>query len=245
MIIGSEIIFRENLSSTNSFAASLVREESVREGTIIRTNFQTAGRGQLKNTWESEDGMNLLISLILFPDMINPSDQFIISKIISLGITDFLDRYTANISIKWPNDIYVNNDKIAGILIETSIIRDEIENVIAGIGLNINQRIFIGSAPNPISLANATGRTYNLDKCLKELLVCIDKRYKQLLQDNRGIIDNDYLGKLYRFGTWSQYRDSGGSFEGRINSISVTGQLQIADRKGRICSYGFKEVDFL
>jgi BirA family biotin operon repressor/biotin-[acetyl-CoA-carboxylase] ligase len=153
MLIGIKYIFRENLSSSNSYAAKLLKNDKVQEGTIIYTNYQTEGRGQKGNTWESEDGKNLLISLILYPSMIKPSDQFIISKIISLGIGDFLRQHTDNVSVNWPNDIYVNNDKIAGILIEISIIRDEIENVIAGIGLNLNQKIFKSDSPNPVSLA--------------------------------------------------------------------------------------------
>jgi BirA family transcriptional regulator, biotin operon repressor / biotin---[acetyl-CoA-carboxylase] ligase len=245
MIIGSNIIFRENLSSSNSYAATHLKKSSLQEGTIIRTNFQTAGRGQTGNTWESEDGKNLLISLILYPFMIKPSDQFIISKMISLGICDYLRQHTASISIKWPNDIYVNNDKIAGILIEATIIRNEIEYIIAGIGLNINQKIFRSGAPNPVSLRMITGKSYNVDECLNNLASYLDKRYKQLLRRRWSEIDSEYLSNLYKAGQWCNYRDENGSFEGKIISLSSSGRLQIEDRSGRINEYGFKEVDFL
>jgi len=245
MIIGSKLIFRESLSSSNSYAAKLLKIEAVQEGTIIYTNYQTTGRGQTGNTWESEDGKNLLISLILYPLMIKPSYQFIISKIISLGICDYLRQQTTNVSIKWPNDIYVNNDKIAGILIEASIIRDEIENIIAGIGLNINQKIFKSDAPNPVSLGMITGKSYNIEECLKSLASCLDRRYKQILHGKISDIDSDYLSNLYRIGQWCDYSDTNGLFEGRINSVNHSGRLQIEDRRGRIYEYAFKEVNFL
>jgi BirA family biotin operon repressor/biotin-[acetyl-CoA-carboxylase] ligase len=245
MIIGSKFIFRENLPSSNTYAAKLLKNDAVQEGTIIYTNYQSAGRGQIGNTWESEPGKNLLISLILYPSMIKPSDQFIISKIISLGICDYLRQHTGNVSIKWPNDIYVNNDKIAGILIEASIIRNEIENIIAGIGLNINQKIFKSDAPNPVSLSMITGINYNIEECLKNLAPFLDKRYKQFLMEKRTGIDSEYLTTLYRVQQWCDYSDANGTFEGRIISINTSGRLQIEDHRGRIYEYGFREVNFL
>jgi BirA family biotin operon repressor/biotin-[acetyl-CoA-carboxylase] ligase len=245
MIIGSNYIFRENLPSTNTYGAKLLKNDAVPEGTIIYTNYQSAGRGQTGNTWESEVGKNLLISLILYPLMIKPSDQFIISKFISLGICDYLRQYTSNVSIKWPNDIYVNNDKIAGILIEASIMRNEIEYIIAGIGLNINQKIFRSDAPNPVSLGMITGVDYNIEECLRNLALFLDSRYKQLLQKKRSEIDSEYLNNLYRFEQWCDFSDSNGLFEGRIISVNATGRLQIEDHRGRIYEYGFKEVNFL
>jgi BirA family biotin operon repressor/biotin-[acetyl-CoA-carboxylase] ligase len=245
MIIGSKFIFRENLPSSNSYAAKLLKNDTVQEGTIIYTNYQTTGRGQIGNTWESESGKNLLISLILYPSTIKPADQFIISKVISLGICDYLRQHTGNVSIKWPNDIYVNNDKIAGILIEASIIQDEIENIIAGIGLNINQKIFKSDAPNPVSLGMITGTDYNIEECLKNMALHLDKRYKQLLMGKRSEIDSEYLSMLYRVQQWYDYSDENGIFEGRIISVNESGRLQIEDHRGRIYEYGFKEVSFL
>ena len=245
MIIGSKYIFRKNLPSTNSYAAKLLKNDSVQEGTIIYTDFQTAGRGQVGNGWESEEGKNLLISLILYPLMIIPSDQFVFSQIISLGICDYLQQHADNVSIKWPNDVYVNNDKIAGILIEISIIRNEIENVIAGIGLNINQKVFKSDALNPVSLSMVTGIDYNTEECLINLAPNLDRRYKQLLQEKRREIDDEYLKNLYRAGQWCDFSDSNGIFEGKIVSVTRDGRLQIEDHRGRIYEYSYKEVSFI
>ena len=245
MIIGSKKIYRENLSSTNSYCFYLLKKGKLQEGTIIHTNYQTAGRGQTGNEWESEIDKNLLFSIILYPSVVKPENQFIISKTISLGICDFLERYLNNVYIKWPNDIYVNDDKIAGILIESSIIRDEIENLIAGIGLNVNQEKFTSNAPNPTSLRNLTGKNLNLNEILSDLSNDLDKRYKQLLYNKISQINNEYISHLYRYNQWSEYQDSKGIFDGRIISVNDSGKIQIEDRRGRIYEYAFKEVDFL
>lgn len=245
MIIGTKYIFHESLTSTNSYAASLLKNETVQEGTVVYTDFQTAGRGQTDNTWESEKGKNLLFSLILSPSTIRPEEQFIISKTISLGICDWLTEFIPGVSIKWPNDIYANNDKIAGILIESSIIRNEIESMIIGIGLNLNQQKFKSNAPNPVSLSIITGKEYDREECLMGLAKCLDTRYTQLLAEGRDAIDIEYAVRLYRSGKWFNYRDSKGEFSGKIISLNQEGRLLIEDRSGKIRKYDFKEVEFL
>jgi BirA family biotin operon repressor/biotin-[acetyl-CoA-carboxylase] ligase len=245
MIIGSKLLFFENLPSTNSYAASLLREQEVPEGTVVHTNHQSSGRGQGGNKWESEENKNLLISIILFPSMINPTDQFLLSMAVSLGICDFLDMHTSAISIKWPNDIYVKNDKIAGILIENSIMGDQIENTIAGIGINVNQTEFAGDAPNPVSLAGLTGRQYDLNECLLHLTSDLDKRYKFLISGDFDLIRLDYISRLYRYKQWSKFRDVNGLFKGRIINISDTGKLRIEREDRIITEYTFKEIEFI
>jgi BirA family biotin operon repressor/biotin-[acetyl-CoA-carboxylase] ligase len=245
MIIGIKYIFHESLTSTNSFTASLLREGSLPEGTVVYTNYQTAGRGQTGNTWEAEKGKNLLFSLVLYPSTIRPEDQFIISKTISLGICDWLRQFIPGVSIKWPNDIYVNNDKIAGILIESSIIRNEIESMIIGIGLNLNQKKFKSNAPNPVSLSTITGKEYDPEMCLKNLAKCLDTRYTQLLTEGSDGIAGEYPANLYRRGEWYNFSDSGGQFEGRIISVDPGGRLLIEDHSGMTRAYGFKDVEFL
>jgi BirA family biotin operon repressor/biotin-[acetyl-CoA-carboxylase] ligase len=245
MIIGTKYIFHKSLTSTNSYAATLLKNETVQEGTVVCTDFQTIGRGQTGNTWESEKGKNLLFSVILFPSTIRPEEQFIVSKTISLGICDWLTGIIPGVSIKWPNDIYANNDKIAGILIESSIIRNEMESMIVGIGLNLNQKKFKSNAPNPVSLRMLTGKDHDRDDCLKNLILCLDLRYRQLLEDGSKGIDTGYSGKLYRKDEWCRYRDAAGDFEGSIVSVTPEGRLLIKDRSGKIRKYDFKEVEFL
>jgi BirA family transcriptional regulator, biotin operon repressor / biotin---[acetyl-CoA-carboxylase] ligase len=223
----------------------LLKDNELSEGTIIYTNHQSSGRGQGGNKWESEDNKNLLISIVLFPSMIIPEEQFLLSMAVSLGVCDFLDRYTSSVSIKWPNDIYANNDKIAGILIENSIMGNLIEHTIAGIGININQEKFLSDAPNPVSLSSLSGRQFDLSECLSQLASDMDKRYKSLTSGETGMIKADYLSRLYRNGQWFKYRDRNGIFTGRIVTVSDTGRLHVEREDGIIDEYSFKEIDFI
>jgi BirA family biotin operon repressor/biotin-[acetyl-CoA-carboxylase] ligase len=245
MIIGSKVIHIKEVTSSNSYASLLLEQESVPEGTVISAEYQTGGRGQAGSSWESEKNKNLIISIILYPSVLSPSDQFFISMIISLGICDFLNKYIRDVKIKWPNDIYVNDDKIAGILIENSIIGNEIEHSVTGIGLNINQKKFLSGAPNPVSLAIVTEMEYDLNDCRKNLLADLDSRYKQLLSGSRESIRNDYISRLYRYNEWHDFRSAGEIIHGRIVSINSYGQLQMKDCSGVKKSFSFKELEYI
>jgi BirA family transcriptional regulator, biotin operon repressor / biotin---[acetyl-CoA-carboxylase] ligase len=245
MIIGSNLLFFENLPSTNIHAAELIRKKSLPEGTIVYANYQSAGKGHAENSWESERDKNLLISIILHPSFLIPAEQYYISMSVSLGVCDFLMRYIPDCTVKWPNDIYINDDKIAGILIENALMADRIEYSIAGIGLNINQEKFISPAPNPISLAIVTGRIFDLKQCLTELCICLDQRYKQLIARNLSAIKNEFESKMYRHNQWSEFRDNNGIFTGKITEVGDFGSLKIETKNGDQKQFSFKEVEFI
>lgn len=245
MVIGSKYIYIDTLTSTNTYASTLLKSETVPEGTIIYTYFQTNGKGQRGNYWESENGKNLLISIIIYPVTIELSQQFIISKAISLALCDFLKENDVDACIKWPNDIYVGDDKIAGILIESGLMKGKIENTIIGIGLNINQQIFRSGAPNPVSLSLIKGKEFDLKDCLTKLVSIIDNRYLQLRNNEFLKIDKEYLEKLYRYGELKQFRDKNRTYTGRIVSVDSEGNLLIEDESGAIINYSFKEVEFI
>jgi BirA family biotin operon repressor/biotin-[acetyl-CoA-carboxylase] ligase len=246
MIIGSEIIFIKNISSTNTHASKLLYNgPAPSEGTIFYTNYQSAGKGQMGNRWESEDGKNLLFSLILFPDLILPEDQFIISMAVSLGICDFLSEVVPDCKIKWPNDIYIRNDKIAGVLIENAINGNRIESSVIGIGLNINQTTFIGDAPNPVSLKMITGKDYDTEICLKLLAGCLDQRYKQLLSGKNDEISDRYISLLYRLNEWHRFSTGSRIFSGKIVSVTHNGHLLVEDENSTILEFSLKEISFV
>jgi BirA family biotin operon repressor/biotin-[acetyl-CoA-carboxylase] ligase len=223
----------------------MLATERLPEGTIIRTDFQSSGRGQPGNSWESEKDKNLLISIILYPLMIRPVEQFRISMMLSLGIHDLLAGKFLNCRIKWPNDIYIKNDKIAGILIENSLRGPHINYSVAGIGLNVNQKVFVSGAPNPVSMKLLSGMDYDLDIVLGELAGSLDKRYEQLRTGEHRQVKNEYLSNLYRYGEWTEFRDSKEKFEARITSVLDDGKLVVEDRKKRKRGYYFKEIDFI
>ena len=245
MIIGSKLIHHATLSSTNTEASQLLRAGEFTEGTVIYADHQSAGKGQQGNRWESEKGKNLLFSVILSPQSVSPEDQFLISMSLSLGISDFLDNHIRGVKIKWPNDIYIKDDKIAGILIENSITGSTIENSIAGIGLNINQEDFGLVLPRPVSLKMATGKEFDINICLKELINDLDIRYKQLLYGDRVLIRSDYLSRLYRYLEWHSYECAGSIFTGRIIDVLVSGIIRIEEKEGRIREFYFKEFSYL
>jgi BirA family transcriptional regulator, biotin operon repressor / biotin---[acetyl-CoA-carboxylase] ligase len=245
MIIGSKIYYYQQLTSTNTEAVRLMTNNDVAEGSVICSGYQSSGRGQAGNTWESEENKNLLISIILYPTMIEPSGQFLISMTISLGLCDYLKRHVPDCSIKWPNDIYVNNDKIAGILIENSIMGNHIQSTVAGIGLNVNQVKFLSAIPNPVSLSILTGLEYDLFNCLNQLVTDLDKRYKQLISEDYETIKSDYISKLYRINEWSGFRDIQGDYSGKILSVTDSGRLIVERHPGEKREYSFKEVEFI
>jgi len=146
------IISFDSLPSTNNELKNRLKTNDLSEFTTILTSYQTNGRGQQSNVWESADGLNLTFSVLLKPVFLEPALQFYLSKIVALALTDVLMKYVDELSIKWPNDIYVGEKKIAGILIENSLMGSCIDTCVVGIGLNVNQLSFQSSAPNPISL---------------------------------------------------------------------------------------------
>jgi len=245
LFIPERIIRIDQLDSTNSHALQLIKDSNPSGGTVVMAVNQTEGRGQQTNAWESENGKNLTISLILRPDFIEAQDQFQISMLISLGVYDYLEAYTKNVSIKWPNDIYVGDKKIAGILIEQSIMGAYLSHSVCGIGLNINQDLFVSDAPNPISLKMLTKQTYKLDDELKRLLTAIEKRYFQLMEQGGKELEQDYLDSMYLMNEEHTYEDETGVFRGQIVGISEFGQLQIQDEEKFVRTYNFKEVSFL
>jgi len=244
MIIGSNIIYREKVSSTNDSASEMLRKKKLPEGTIIYAGLQTNGRGQRGNTWISEAGKNLTISIILYPDFLGSDQQFLISKLISLSISDLLKAYTSSISIKWPNDIYYKDDKIAGILIEYSLEGNMIQHCIAGVGININQLSFPPEIPNPVSLGKITRQEHDIDTVLSDFCRICDSWYKKLKEGRTDYIDDKYLKNIYMFNTPSVFRTNTGYFTGRITGIDSFGRLLVEHEDGNKEAYGFREIEF-
>jgi BirA family biotin operon repressor/biotin-[acetyl-CoA-carboxylase] ligase len=239
------IIHLSETASTNSYAIELIDKKRPTNFCIIRSDFQTKGRGQDTNTWESEKGKNLIFSIILFPPF-GAEHQFILNKAISLGIWDYLKKElsTQSISIKWPNDIYVGDKKICGILIQNSIMGTKLEYVVAGIGLNVNQALFKSDAPNPVSMTLASGAEYDLDEVLDNLLQFIFRRYEQTLNSSSADIEIDYHSALYRLMKWDNYIIGNNAVFARITGTNPYGQLMLESETKEIFVCDLKEVKF-
>jgi BirA family biotin operon repressor/biotin-[acetyl-CoA-carboxylase] ligase len=239
------IIFLNRVNSTNNYANQLILSNAAEEGTVVMAQFQENGKGQAGNKWESETGKNLLTSIILFPKFLLAGKQFQISKAVSLSILEFLVKEIDGVSIKWPNDIYVTDKKIAGILIENSIKGNYLLSSIVGIGLNLNQENFVSDAPNPISLKQLTGIDYNPEDVILAIKAHFFKWYKKLLRGNFHKVNLSYFKHLYQKEVWQIYSKQQELFDGKIVGIGEFGQLQIEKRNGAIEEFMFKEVEFV
>lgn len=216
------------------------------EGDIILAQCQTAGRGQRGHTWESREGENLTFSLLLEPQFLSPSEQFLISECVALGVCDALLHYGIEAQIKWTNDIYIGDRKLAGILIEHKLQGSALARTVAGIGLNVNQKAFSDDLPNPISMAQATGREFDREQVLQTVATSLMARYEQLREGGAKELQADYHQRLYRLGQEHCYALPDGSrFRGIIRGVEPTGALRIENERGELLSFLFKEVEFV
>lgn len=239
------IIHLKEVHSTNSYTAEMLSNSvPIAEGSVIMADLQTAGKGQSGAIWESLPKENLLISIYYRPHFLKIADQFMLSIAISLAICDFLKNYIEDVTIKWPNDIYVSNQKIAGILIENSIQQDVINNSIIGIGLNINQKIFSTQAKNACSLIQLTGIQYDLQQMLQSLCKCIEERYDTIKSANYQSIRMEYLEKLYRLQHPANYLINGQVQLGTIEGIDEIGRLALSIN-GSMHYFSNKEITFI
>ena len=239
------IIPVETVSSTNSYLKELAHNQMLEEGTVVVARNQTAGRGQRGNTWESEPKKNLTCSIILYPSFLPVQRYFLLSEAIALGVKETLDAYTGEITLKWPNDVYCQERKIAGILIENELTGNSLDVSIAGIGININQERFLSDAPNPVSLKQITGMARDTEALLKELVGNVLSRYEQLKSGDTETLIRMYHDSLYRKNGFHRYQDDSGRFAARIDRVSDDGFLHLITDQNEARRYAFKTVRFV
>jgi BirA family biotin operon repressor/biotin-[acetyl-CoA-carboxylase] ligase len=225
LFIGKNLLFLHEVESTNTYAMNLLRNVNVIEGTVVYTDNQTKGRGQRGTVWLSNIGQNIISSIILKPTFLSIDNSFYLSKITALAIydllTDILTSSQYDIKIKWPNDILVNQQKIAGILIETNIANAAIKDVVIGIGFNVNQMSFDEFERFATSLKLITTHDFDRELILNLLCEKIEKWYLKLKQQKLAFIDNTYLTVLFGMNQTKPFNDlDGNSFEGKIIGVS-------------------------
>lgn len=211
--------------------------------TVVYAVSQTAGRGQRGNSWESEPGKNLTFSFLLKRPRVEVTEQFALSEAVALAMLDTLDTLTPDISVKWPNDIYHRDSKLAGILIENSLQGRDIDFMVAGIGLNVNQQRFVSDAPNPVSLVNITGREHDLLPLLRRLGDALVERCREAERD-RPSLHAAYLKRLYRR-DGRQHAFSlpdGTPVSAAIVDVEPEGNLVLLHNDGSRRAYAFKEI---
>lgn len=231
------------VTSTNDVAKQLVEENFVQQGYVISTDFQSKGRGQEGNGWEAEKGKNILCSLVLYPHL--PVEyQVYLNLCVSLAVYDFVQNHCkmAEVFIKWPNDIYVNSQKVAGILIENSIQGMAIKQSIVGIGININQQEF--DSEKAVSMSLITEKLYSIENCVEELLHCLEIRYNQLLSGAYSELWTQYHEVFYRRNKSTAFAAGGEHFDGIPIGIDEAGRL-LVNINNTIKRFNVKEIRWL
>lgn len=247
LFVGQNLIKLSAVDSTNNFLKNLLsKSEPLPEGTVIMADDQFAGRGMQENVWKAEPGKNLTISLLLKPTFLSLNKQFLLNMAISIAINNTLSGYLPKgLSIKWPNDIYYNDVKLGGVLIENSIIGNGIKNTVVGIGLNVNQALFPAELiQKATSLYQILQENVNLQVLLADLCSQIEALYLSLKANKEDMIRKAYVDRLYRLNTSAFYRQNGEVFEGIITGVSDSGLLNI-DKNGELVQFNFKEIEFL
>jgi BirA family transcriptional regulator, biotin operon repressor / biotin---[acetyl-CoA-carboxylase] ligase len=243
LFIGKQLIYVPDCHSTNTLAQELSLQPSFQDGTVVITDNQTAGRGQRGNTWHTQPGMNLTLSIYLKPAFLLAKDQFFLNIFTSLAIHDLLlHKSNAIVKIKWPNDILASGKKLCGILIENQIRGLQVSSSIVGIGLNVNQIEFTVSTAG--SLATVSSCTFDLQQLMEELLKCIEARYLQLREGKFDQLKAAYLPLLYWLEEDHVFESNDGSFNGRIKGIDEYGKLRVATA-GIEKSFDIKEITYL
>ncbi len=233
------------IDSTNRWLRSNI--DRCAHGFVVDADFQTAGKGQATNRWESARGENLLFSLLLEPTKVPVVQQFLLSEVVALATTDTLQQLLGHdISIKWPNDIYADDCKMCGILIETLLNGDQMAKAIVGIGLNVNQTRFVSDAPNPISMHQIAGTAFDRDEVLQLLTARILDYYDQFDMAQSALWQQRYAAALYRRTGRHLFRlPNGETFRASIDRVEPTGHLVLRDDSDRTRTFAFKEVQFV
>jgi BirA family biotin operon repressor/biotin-[acetyl-CoA-carboxylase] ligase len=243
MQIGKKITLLDSVDSTNNFAANLLKEQNAVHGQVILAEEQTNGRGQRGASWSSEGGLNLLMSVVLMHDNMAATNHFGLTIISSLSIIDLLKAQNINAKIKWPNDIYVGDEKICGILIENQIRNGNIQSSVVGIGINVNQTDFQGLPATSINLQK--GNFMAIKDLMFSLCNTLEKKYLQMKNGEILNLRSEYHDHLYLLNQLSLFEDENATFQGKINGVTEEGLLLVEKMNRELCSYDLKQIKFV
>ena len=244
LFIGKVLTTLEVVDSTNNYAKELLSKSKPLEGTAIIAHTQSRGRGQIGNTWFSEPGKNLTLSIILYPHFLKASEQFALTQVVALAIVDSVGKILYKpVKIKWPNDIYCEEKKLAGILVENTVAGQYLTDSVVGIGLNVNQTEFNGLL-TATSLHSLIGAPQKPEEVRDILFAQLEKRYLQMKHGHNDILNNEYHEALYCRNEWRTYKSAAGIFEGKIIGVNGYGQLQVETADG-VRTFNNKEIEWI
>ena len=239
--IGQPFTILGSVDSTNNYAMGQAQAGLAPHGSAYFAYEQTAGKGQRNKQWLTNSSENILLSVVLQPFTLTASEQFLLSASVALACYDFYKNYAGEeTAIKWPNDLYWRDRKAGGILIENNFRGNEWMFAIAGIGININQTGFPEHLPNPVSLKQVTGRQFEVEQLARELCVCLDTRYRLLLNSSTENILNEFEAVMYKRGQVVKLKKDGIIFPALIRGVSPSGKLIAGETQ-----YDFNEVEWV
>jgi len=238
-------IHLQTTDSTNAYLQRMQPEADIRN-LVVSTDEQTAGKGMGTNGWESAKGQNLTFSLALDTSFLPAGRQFLLSEAVPLGIVEVLDGFlpVEKLFIKWPNDIYYDGHKLAGILINSTIKANMMNTSIIGIGLNVNQMKFQDWPTHPISLKQITGKDYELQPLLEQIAESIVAEVERL-KKNSPAIEQDYLSRLFHYRTWADYWVGEKTLRLFMTGIDPFGRLLLVDETSKPYCFDIKEIKFV
>ncbi|MCZ8354486.1 MAG: biotin--[acetyl-CoA-carboxylase] ligase [Cyclobacteriaceae bacterium] len=243
LFTAKQIIYLPECPSTNDFLLAELGRQSLHEGLVVITSKQTAGKGQRGNTWVTEPDKNLTFSVLFKPIFMLPTHQFFMSMACSLAVADWLKSLNIkDVKVKWPNDVYIGKNKVAGILLENQLRGTVIQHSVWGIGININQTHFGELAAT--SVYQVIGVEQDVRLCFQSLTLFIEKRYLQLKAGLYPLIKQEYLSSLMAFQTEQKFEDAEGIFLGKIEDVLDSGHVCIY-HSGIIKQYDLKEVKMI
>lgn len=243
LFVGQNVINLTECGSTNDILKDLLTKSVLPEGAAVVTDNQTSGRGQQGNAWISEPGKNLTTSVLLKPNFIQVNEQFRINIAVSLAVCETIEQFTNHIPlIKWPNDILVNKQKIAGILIENTLMGNVLSATIAGIGINCNQLNFNDLQHKTTSLALLSDTEVQIEKVASVLFSFIEKYYLALRSGKYHELKMKYLAKLFLYGEKGNFTtQEGEKIEAIISGVAEDGRLAL-EHNGKLRYFYFKEI---
>jgi BirA family biotin operon repressor/biotin-[acetyl-CoA-carboxylase] ligase len=244
LFVGKNVRYFSNCYSTNDVAAEIIQQKEAFEGAFIITDNQLAGRGQRGNHWEAHPGMNITLSVLLKPSFLQANKQFDLNVAVSLAIHDLLSSQKLDkLTIKWPNDIYVGNKKMGGILIENMLSGNYIGWSIIGVGLNVNQLDFENLNATSLRI-EMKGKEQDNQNLIEKLAEYVEKRFLELKAGKADSQKKTYVESLFRFEEWHTYKVNGKPFAGQIIDVSPTGRLIVKTLK-TVENYDFKEISYV
>jgi BirA family biotin operon repressor/biotin-[acetyl-CoA-carboxylase] ligase len=240
-MISSKIIEFQSLDSTSNYVAKALKEGSYPYGSVILAHYQTHGKGQRGNVWQSEREKNLTFSFAFKAESQALPHHFLYSKAVSVGLIRFLEHQKISfVSAKWPNDILVESKKISGILIE-SVAAEGQRYIIVGIGLNVNQEVFPDEL-QATSMAIELGRSLDIRQTLSELISFLNDALASLKKDGGVTVHHDYMSHLHGTESWVKLLYEGNSITGRIRDVDHSGVLMVYSKQGFPRNFRLGEV---